>query len=87
MINDCSAQISHPSDILPNTFQTLLRLLEMLKLLHSLSALVLFSIALRVDGLLRFPCSQLVTERFDPLVTPGQVSPHLHQIVGGVRST
>ncbi|TEB18281.1 hypothetical protein FA13DRAFT_1649444 [Coprinellus micaceus] len=33
---------------------------------------------------LRFPCSQLVTERFDPLVTPGEVSPHLHQIVGGV---
>ncbi|KAJ3532892.1 hypothetical protein NMY22_g7560 [Coprinellus aureogranulatus] len=32
---------------------------------------------------LRFPCSQLVTERLDPLVTPGQVSPHLHQIVGG----
>ncbi|TEB26175.1 hypothetical protein FA13DRAFT_1795817 [Coprinellus micaceus] len=36
-----------------------------------------------VHGLIRFPCSQLVTERFDPLVTPGQVSPHLHQIVGG----
>ncbi|EAU87197.2 hypothetical protein CC1G_10476 [Coprinopsis cinerea okayama7 len=34
-------------------------------------------------ALLRFPCSQLVTERFDPLVTPGEVSPHLHQIVGG----
>ncbi|EAU82295.2 WSC domain-containing protein [Coprinopsis cinerea okayama7 len=34
-------------------------------------------------GLLRFPCSQLVTQRFDPLVTPGQVSPHVHQIVGG----
>lgn len=34
-------------------------------------------------GLLRFPCSQLVTQRFDPLVTPGIVSPHLHQIVGG----
>ncbi|KAF6755041.1 hypothetical protein DFP72DRAFT_990244 [Ephemerocybe angulata] len=32
---------------------------------------------------LRFPCSQLVTERLDPLVTPGLVSPHLHQIVGG----
>ena len=33
---------------------------------------------------LRFPCSQLVTERLDPLVNPGQVSPHLHQIIGGV---
>ncbi|TFK16953.1 hypothetical protein FA15DRAFT_606010 [Coprinopsis marcescibilis] len=37
------------------------------------------------NALIRFPCSQLVTERLDPLVTPGQVSPHLHQIVGGVR--
>ncbi|TFK20574.1 hypothetical protein FA15DRAFT_599492 [Coprinopsis marcescibilis] len=35
-------------------------------------------------ALLRFPCSQLVAERLDPLVTPGLVSPHLHQIVGGV---
>ncbi|KAI0405393.1 hypothetical protein F4802DRAFT_614788 [Xylaria palmicola] len=35
-------------------------------------------------GLLRFPCSQLVVDRLDPLVTPGEVpSPHLHQIVGG----
>ncbi|TFK20052.1 hypothetical protein FA15DRAFT_578117, partial [Coprinopsis marcescibilis] len=36
-----------------------------------------------VNALLRFPCSQLVVERFDPLVTPGIVSPHVHQIVGG----
>lgn len=36
-----------------------------------------------VHGLLRFGCSQLVIERFDPLVTPGIVSPHVHQIVGG----
>lgn len=35
------------------------------------------------EAMLRFPCSQLVTERFDPLVTPGEVSPHVHQIVGG----
>ncbi|KAF5341623.1 hypothetical protein D9611_002161 [Ephemerocybe angulata] len=34
-------------------------------------------------ALIRFPCSQLVTERSDPLVTPGIVSPHLHQVVGG----
>lgn len=32
---------------------------------------------------LRFACSQLVTQRFDPLVTPGIISPHLHQIIGG----
>ncbi|TEB21926.1 hypothetical protein FA13DRAFT_1779023 [Coprinellus micaceus] len=32
---------------------------------------------------IRFGCSQLVTERFDPLVTPGQVAPHVHQIIGG----
>ncbi|KAK0751275.1 hypothetical protein B0T18DRAFT_320261 [Schizothecium vesticola] len=34
--------------------------------------------------MLRFQCSQLVTERLDPLVNPGLLpSPHLHQIVGG----
>jgi hypothetical protein len=34
--------------------------------------------------MLRFQCSQLVTERLDPLVNPGLTpSPHLHQIVGG----
>ncbi|KAF2868571.1 hypothetical protein BDV95DRAFT_630339 [Massariosphaeria phaeospora] len=33
---------------------------------------------------IRFGCSQLVVERTDPLVTPGQnPSPHTHQIVGG----
>ncbi|TEB22520.1 hypothetical protein FA13DRAFT_1695108, partial [Coprinellus micaceus] len=36
-----------------------------------------------VYGFIRIPCSQLVTERFDPLVTPGIVSPHVHQVVGG----
>jgi len=35
-------------------------------------------------AMMRFHCSQLVVDRLDPLVTPGQVpSPHLHQIVGG----
>ncbi|RYN37992.1 hypothetical protein AA0113_g11023 [Alternaria arborescens] len=35
-------------------------------------------------ALLRFPCAQLVIDRLDPLVTPGQApSPHLHQILGG----
>ncbi|RXW16742.1 hypothetical protein EST38_g9113 [Candolleomyces aberdarensis] len=38
-----------------------------------------------VHGFIRFGCSNLVTERFDPLVTPGQVSPHVHQVVGGNR--
>lgn len=38
----------------------------------------------RSNALVRFPCSQLVYDRLDPLVNPG-VSPtaHLHQIVGG----
>lgn len=37
------------------------------------------------NALLRFPCAQLVIDRLDPLVTPGQApSPHLHQILGGV---
>ncbi|KAH6652351.1 hypothetical protein BKA67DRAFT_593845 [Truncatella angustata] len=35
-------------------------------------------------GFLRFGCSQLVVERIDPLVTPGEnPSPHTHQVVGG----
>lgn len=35
-------------------------------------------------AMFRFACSQLVIERLDPLVTPGQnPSPHVHQIVGG----
>ena len=34
--------------------------------------------------MLRFACSQLVVERLDPLVNPGQIgTPHTHQIVGG----
>ncbi|KAJ3512312.1 hypothetical protein NMY22_g15371 [Coprinellus aureogranulatus] len=36
-----------------------------------------------VQALIRFACSQLVVERIDPLVTPGVVSPHLHQVIGG----
>jgi len=36
-------------------------------------------------ALLRFQCSQLVTQRLDPLVQPGMApSTHVHQIVGGV---
>ncbi|KAI3319799.1 hypothetical protein HD806DRAFT_508020 [Xylariaceae sp. AK1471] len=35
-------------------------------------------------NMLRFACSQLVVDRVDPLVNPGQTyTPHLHQIVGG----
>lgn len=34
--------------------------------------------------MMRFGCSQLVVERLDPLVNPGQVgTPHTHQIIGG----
>lgn len=34
--------------------------------------------------MMRFSCSQLVIDRIDPLVNPGQVpSTHVHQIVGG----
>ncbi|PGH14777.1 hypothetical protein AJ79_02793 [Helicocarpus griseus UAMH5409] len=37
-----------------------------------------------VNAMLRFSCSELVIDRLDPLVTPGEnPSPHLHQIVGG----
>ncbi|KAF2017314.1 hypothetical protein BU24DRAFT_344681 [Aaosphaeria arxii CBS 175.79] len=37
-----------------------------------------------IHALLRFSCSQLVIERLDPLVNPGEKqSPHVHQIIGG----
>ncbi|TEB24317.1 hypothetical protein FA13DRAFT_1714785 [Coprinellus micaceus] len=58
----------------------------MLKLsgLRSLTAASVVSLlALQSHAILRFGCSQLVTQRFDPLVTPGQVAPHVHQIIGG----
>lgn len=42
--------------------------------------------ALPSNALIRFGCSQLTVTRLDPLVNPGvNPSPHLHQIVGGVR--
>jgi hypothetical protein len=35
-------------------------------------------------SLVRFPCSQIVIDRIDPLVNPGVIpSPHVHQIIGG----
>jgi hypothetical protein len=44
------------------------------------------SIIALTQALIRFPCSQLVFDRLDPLVEPGMVpTSHLHQIVGGVR--
>lgn len=40
--------------------------------------------AIGAADFIRFGCSQLVVERTDPLVSPGQIpSPHMHQIVGG----
>jgi len=47
-------------------------------------ALAVFGLIMLTSALIRFPCSQLVVERLDPLVEPG-VKPgaHLHQIVGG----
>jgi hypothetical protein len=47
--------------------------------------IVIFGFITLTNALIRFPCSQLVVERLDPLVEPG-VKPgaHLHQIVGGV---
>ncbi|KAF2014368.1 hypothetical protein BU24DRAFT_451437 [Aaosphaeria arxii CBS 175.79] len=36
------------------------------------------------NTMLRFGCSQVVIDRIDPLVNPGQApSPHMHQVVGG----
>jgi len=42
------------------------------------------ALAMPSSALVRFHCSQLVTQRLDPLVNPGQIpSAHVHQIVGG----
>lgn len=44
------------------------------------------ALAIPSSALVRFHCSQLVTQRLDPLVNPGSIpSAHVHQIVGGVR--
>ncbi|TEB27280.1 hypothetical protein FA13DRAFT_1634758 [Coprinellus micaceus] len=48
-------------------------------------ASLLLAFVSTAHALIRFHCAQLVTERLDPLVTPGIVSPHLHQVIGGVR--
>ncbi|KAH7116711.1 hypothetical protein B0J11DRAFT_99026 [Dendryphion nanum] len=48
------------------------------------SFLIAFALAARSHALIRFGCSQLVVDRLDPLVNPGQnPSPHVHQILGG----
>ncbi|KAK7190507.1 WSC domain protein [Paraphaeosphaeria sporulosa] len=55
-----------------------------MKMHWTTSTLVALAFASPISALIRFQCSQLVVERLDPLVTPGQVpSPHVHQIVGG----
>ncbi|TEB21927.1 hypothetical protein FA13DRAFT_1766544 [Coprinellus micaceus] len=52
--------------------------------MHSLKFLLPLSLlAQSASATIRFGCSQLVTQRFDPLVTPGEVAPHVHQIIGG----
>ncbi|KAJ3508086.1 hypothetical protein NLJ89_g5948 [Agrocybe chaxingu] len=47
------------------------------------SLLAIALLARQANALIRFACSQLVTERLDPLVSPGEVSAHVHQVVGG----
>ncbi|KAL8377274.1 hypothetical protein RB595_008113 [Gaeumannomyces hyphopodioides] len=57
---------------------------RLLVLLAALGAQNVWAQANRGSDFLRFACSQLVVERTDPLVNPGQrPSPHMHQIVGG----
>ncbi|KAH6911267.1 hypothetical protein BKA70DRAFT_1385040 [Coprinopsis sp. MPI-PUGE-AT-0042] len=53
----------------------------MVLFIGSLTSLLLLADV--ANALIRFPCSQLVTQRLDPIVSPGKVSAHLHQIVGG----
>ncbi|KAJ3496241.1 hypothetical protein NMY22_g19838 [Coprinellus aureogranulatus] len=65
-------------------FSLCTRDLERLVVMAWLKALVALALAApQAHAILRFPCSQLVTERMDPLVTPGIISPHLHQVIGG----
>lgn len=53
-------------------------------LITALAVLATTSPVLAQFSMLRFPCSQLVVERTDPLVFPGDTyTPHVHQIVGG----
>ncbi|KAI0682529.1 hypothetical protein C8T65DRAFT_624476 [Cerioporus squamosus] len=48
------------------------------------SALLALALAAtKANALLRFPCSQLTVVRSDPLINPGTVGAHLHQVVGG----
>ncbi|KAL0577271.1 hypothetical protein V5O48_004728, partial [Marasmius crinis-equi] len=41
--------------------------------------------ATQAYALLRFPCAQHTVTRSDPLISPGNVSAHVHQVVGGNR--
>ncbi|OAA56272.1 hypothetical protein SPI_07883 [Niveomyces insectorum RCEF 264] len=55
----------------------------MLLKLFSVASAVLVQHA-HAQGMLRFGCSQLVIERIDPIVNPGEdPSSHTHQVVGG----
>ncbi|KAK3387896.1 hypothetical protein B0H63DRAFT_166271 [Podospora didyma] len=50
----------------------------------TVAAVGLLASGAAAQNMLRFACSQLVVDRIDPLVNPGQrYTPHLHQIVGG----
>ncbi|CAG8959875.1 hypothetical protein HYFRA_00013147 [Hymenoscyphus fraxineus] len=49
-----------------------------------LSTLTYLAFIATSSAIVRFHCSQLVTERLDPLISPGlSPSSHVHQIVGG----
>ncbi|KAJ3536620.1 hypothetical protein NMY22_g5956 [Coprinellus aureogranulatus] len=67
-------------DVLRPTYRRLR--LRLMMLSHGLLVAIVW-LTRYASATIRFGCSQLVTERFDPLVTPGQVAPHVHQIIGG----
>lgn len=68
-----------------NTLSTAITESELtMKLSTTVAASGLLAVA--HGGLLRFGCAQLTVQRLDPLVNPGaNPSPHIHQIIGGVR--
>ncbi|KAK8062846.1 hypothetical protein PG997_014943, partial [Apiospora hydei] len=52
--------------------------------LSKLSTIALLARGIQAAAVLRFGCSQIIVERLDPLVNPGDnPSPHVHQVVGG----
>jgi hypothetical protein len=70
----------HPIVVLASKFRSSHK--PDLQLDMSLATLLILALVTYSSALVRFHCSQLVTQRLDPLVNPGLIpSPHVHQYV------